>query len=467
MGLIERRPYGYSKDCPHGLTSSHRVVCGWKGPGKKPGETGFPVRLGGLLVCRDSVGPDKRPLIDFGAMAMLGYDKAKVTKALTAGEKPQGLLPTELHFRLPYDLDVVDGQVDLSNIYREELQYNTKKFRYCYGNGVTAMRMHSAGHYEQVACIPAGSGGNECEFSKQGKCKCKFRILTSLFVPGKNGDPVSLSKAFNWEARYRFDSTSHPAAMEMIAELVRATKIVGGSLYNLTGIMAWQRHHARKGPEGGAVIVPRVSIRLSEAAIAKRELENYQRLLELHDRDQRLQLTGPAHQEANVNGTPPVDPTKPVQVTVEEEQDDSDDCVPDETVTPEEVVDPPTEQGPPQEAPAPPIDLPEVPGEQEEDKTITVADAVPDDLIESLIAFAEVRGEPLSNWTRFVYTDAEGNKQEESPNDPAFYFEAKTEDLIVIRQKLLRNSCQYIENRLEMYPEWVLFTKHTLGEQGE
>lgn len=432
MNRIERRRHGREQSSLHAIGATHVIKIGFDARAKGADKP-FPGKLAGFLICRDTLGPRNERLTDHEAMIALG--KQFTPEAIERAKKgqlkaPPGLLPTELQFVLMHDAIHAGGQWTFPGTFSESYERWGKEGLLCHGNGAMAMHRQRDATKKEIKCVPIGATGalaNEfCQYSKSGACGAHSRLLLCLWVEGPEDKPTALSKAYGWQARFRFDTGSENHAPRVLAELDMAAARLDGRISGLTGLLSYGIQRKRTGnPDAPVGIVGQVQFSLCEAGIREREEKMFARRLE----EQRvLLLPGPAESDA----TPPEhpesgDPFAANGVDVAEE------LPPGAGATTTDSVEP--------EPPGP------EPGADESGPTVRkVADASDEELAAALSAFAR---EHVGDYAYFDYDGKHNGKPCKKTFHVPYidwFFEGKTEAKDTLRRQHLRDTCQRLED---------------------
>lgn len=208
--------------------------------GKRAGDFKKPSKLMGFLIRRNNVrAKGFGHEIAYDQMEALGYDAEKIKQAMRLQHEAEAgkFLPAMLHIAIPHDAVRAGDHWEYPGVYSEEFEYHNVG-RKCHGDGHTAHRRQGDGTTKQMDCKPVGSCGRKdsecCPLSVKGDCKSKARFIFKVW----NGDPENeqpLSKEFAWTAKYRLDTTSEYAQLNILTELDRAADATGGRIGGLVG----------------------------------------------------------------------------------------------------------------------------------------------------------------------------------------------------------------------------------------
>lgn len=306
---IQNRRYGRENEVVASATATHIIKIGVNSG--KSGEVA-PRKLNGFCIYRDALGDGNRPMVDYDAMASLGYKKDSVDAAIKGGfNADPALLPQMLHFMLMSDAKRGDGGWDYDGIYGESYESYGKLGLFCYGNGESAIRKQQDGTKARIECNPVGKTGcaaeDFCPFSASPDklCKLHYRVNVLLYTMDEQGAIKLVSPLLGAQARYRFDSTSEYGSGEVGKQLDAAADRVEGRLNQLTGIMLFNKRARRTGNDKfSKAIVGHVTFKIDEESIRSREREIYEAKQRLFD--QRL-LT--------VNSARAIEPPAPPSVS--------------------------------------------------------------------------------------------------------------------------------------------------------
>lgn len=410
---IARRKHGKGNSAIYACGATHVIKIGFDAR-KKGASHPFPGKLPGFLICRDSIGQDGQRVVDHGCMKNLG--EQYTPEAIAAAKKdqlksPEGLLPTEVHFVLPYDAVLNGDSWDFPSTFAEAYETWDKGGLFCTGDGHKASRKQDGGNREIIDCVPAGSEGAKvkefCPYSvkEQYGCKAHSRLLLCLFTRGADGKPIPLSDALGWQARYRFDTSSENCGPNVVAELDKAAKRLEGRLSGITGSLSYMIQKKRYNK--GVGITGQVRFALNEQDISERETMLFNR---------RLQVNG-----TMLLGAPE---TAPGQVDAHDPFESNESTKASEVVDAEAV--PPADEGESPFDDDPPANGP-----------MRVADASDEDLADALAAFS---GDKFQEIATFQH---EG-KTHSVPNIN-WFFEGSTPENELIHLKILREICLRLE----------------------
>lgn len=273
---VQSRRYGRDNAVVASAGATHVIKIGWK---KKSGEKEYPDKLGGFVICIDSLDGGNNPQIDEQAMAALGLSPDQ-TRAGIAGGFKSDALPKQLRFVLMSDAagDDVNGWAYPGTL-SEAYECYGKQGLICYGDGQNASRKLPTGGRTQMECIPYGKDGADpdtyCQFSMRKECKTHWRLTLCLLVVGDGGQLRPLTPWLGMQARYRLDSSSEYGSMGALTELDAAATRLRGNINGITGSLTFQRKRRRTGE--GAAIVGNILFQLDEEAIRAREEEHRRR----------------------------------------------------------------------------------------------------------------------------------------------------------------------------------------------
>jgi hypothetical protein len=300
---IKHRKYGRDGQSTYATGATHAIKIGFDAR-KAGAERPVPGKLAGFLLCRDALDSANNLIVDQEAMLALGkqYTSEAIAKAKAHGLKAeQGLLPTSLNFVIMHDAVKTPGGWAYPGTFGEAYDCWSKSGLYCSGNGDKAMRRQSDGTRKEIVCNPFGKDGVEaedfCKESASKACKAHSRLVLCLFADGPDRKPVPLCKALGWQARFRFDTSSEYNPIRITQELDQAAERLSGRIAGITGSLTYQLQ--RKRYDGGVSIVGQIMFSLSEADIARREEQIWNRNLEFKRVEQGL-LAGPANTVATM-----------------------------------------------------------------------------------------------------------------------------------------------------------------------
>jgi hypothetical protein len=274
---IKHRKYG--REVQNGFSSgaTHVIKIGFdrrrigaKNP-KHGDKYPIPGKLPGFILCRDTVDKTGFPVIDFEAMKRLGVMPEQIEQAMRADDTAQGLLPTTLNFLIMADAEITaDGTWFYPGVFSEEYACWDKNGLFCIGNGDHAMRKQNDGTKKKIICNPVGKDGvpahDLCQESCSKLCKAHTRVIVCLYYDGPDGKPVPV---VDWEARFRFDTTSEYCPIRISEVLDKAARKLGGRIALLRGTLSFAVQPKRTGE--GKANVQQVHFALSQHDIAMRE----------------------------------------------------------------------------------------------------------------------------------------------------------------------------------------------------
>ena len=329
------RRYGRDNTVVAGLPSTHKIAIGFNAGVKgevKPGKTN------GFLIFLDTLDKDNKLVVDYDAMARLGYGREMLAKAMAGGfAADESLLPKVLRFVLMAD-GVMDeaGQWAYPGTYAASYECYNKAGLWCAGDGANAVRKQDDGSKKLIECIPYGRDGAEsetfCKYSGPDKpCKLHLRLTVCLYYYGQqelDGDGAALpgarprlvSPALGYQARYRFDTSSEYCDMGILEVLDSAANRVRGRLNGITGTLTFTKRGRRTGKEQGLAksitgfVVFQLdehSIRAREQQIANEEGRMFDRQIEAGKAGVTLQLPPPValHDEMVIEADATARPT--------------------------------------------------------------------------------------------------------------------------------------------------------------
>ncbi len=275
--LIKKRRYGRNEKPVAATGATHIIKIGFNAA-QKQGEI-QPGKLNGFVIYRDALDNNNQFLIDFQAMARLGYTAEQIQQAKQQGFKADlSLLPQELHFVIMADAKPTDNGFLYPGTFEESYECYNKIGLFCSGNGDTASRKLDDGSKRQIPCNPFGKldidPSEFCEYSGPGKaCKSHYRlILCLLFRDPATNQMRPLVPELGMQAKYRFDSSSEYGAMGILDELDRAAERLNGRINGITGTISFQKKGRRTGNEKfSKSIVGHVFFQLHEESIRAKE----------------------------------------------------------------------------------------------------------------------------------------------------------------------------------------------------
>lgn len=439
MRILHRR-FGRDGKSPHATGATGVIKIGFDARGRgdnrpKPG------KLAGFLLCKDAIDGENNLMVDNAAMLALGaYDAATIAKAKSAGIKGVGLLPTALNFVIVHEAmrEVGSDGWQYPGTFEESYECWNGLGLFCAGDGSKARRKQDDQTRKEVECVPVGREDHEaiefCPYSVKKECKAHSRLILCLFTVDENGRPQPVNKSLGWNARYRFDTSSEYNAQRVLHELDMAAERLNGHIANITGTLVFAVQRKRTGLKDQPVgIVGQVMFQLSESDIRAREekLRNYR----LEDQRAQLQIEDRSAQTKQ--------PAAPQAVAAQGEaispfEADGFQIVEEEAAREEAIVDGGQVMGfePNDTAPEP----------DNSEAIARIAALEPEQLISSIVAYAQAKGVQFSDVAWFEFISAKtGKAMIHRPEKPEFFFEGKPQDT---EQRIakLREACVRLVN---------------------
>ena len=313
-----------------------------------------PGRLSGFLLCRNQTDQYGNLIVDIDGMQRLGpqYTAAAIQQAKATGVKAApGLLPDTLNFAILADAEEgCNGEWDFGATYSEVYERYGSLGRMCHGDGETARERLPQGGEKTIDCIPLGRDGKApkdcCQYSANGDCKTRGTICLSLFVPGAGADdpPQPVDTRLGWQGVWRLDTGSEYSMLQIVGEFERAAKRLDGNIVGLNGVLTYALTNRRTGKTGkdsrgkdlpSVGRVGMISAHLDEQAIRAREMQRYERQIDLNRSRQQIVFNPAGPQD--LNGGPPAGEPRDVEA---------------ETVDPEEPKAAAWDEGEPTDAPS-------------------------------------------------------------------------------------------------------------------
>lgn len=266
----------------HNASTSHVIKAGWKAKSGK-----YPIKLPGLLLCKEAVGSDGRNVVDLAAMKRLGFTAAQIKEAIDNGEKAAAnSLPTEITVRIAHHAkwsgDEESGYWTFPGTFDESYQCWKKDGLFCHGDGHMAQRTQKDGTKSRIDCIPVGVGNADpedyCPISVAGDCKpkgrlivrpCIFREATERDIERGTPSWDRIEPLLETGGLARLDTGSDRSLMGIGEVLAEAADRLRGKLAGLSGTLSvrLQRRRTKEGP----VNVPAISLAFNEEEMIARE----------------------------------------------------------------------------------------------------------------------------------------------------------------------------------------------------
>lgn len=277
MVRIEHRRFAREHKVVSGTAATHVIKIGFNAG---QGEKISPGKLNGFLIYHDKLDNQNRLMIDYDAMARLGFSADSIQQALQGGFKADPmLLPQELRFVIMSDAKLIAaGRWEYPGLVDESYECYSKTGLFCFGNGEAAHRKDKSGARIRITCNPIGKSEVEpndfCPYSVDKSCKLHYRLVIMLYTIGQDGKNVLVSPALGAQARFRLDSTSEYASADIFQQLDAAAGRVKGRLNGITGVLLFQKKGRRTGSENfSKSIVGHVAFKLDEESIRRREMQ--------------------------------------------------------------------------------------------------------------------------------------------------------------------------------------------------